>query len=653
MDRSFCSFRVLAVAVVCTTRIAAGENSPVAPLARTIREAANVQRAVDTMSKVYSTDRWFTFPKFEETATYLKSRLQESGLTDIEIDGAAADGHTQAGFWTMPLAWDVKAARLEVTSPEKMVLCDYERVPTCLGMWSGPTPAGGIDAELVDLRNTPWEQVKGKIVLTDKNPASLKYELVKYKAIGAVNAFTENPDLLDGRQWINAWGDSGWGYTKTSTPLLCYSVTPRQTTALRKILAEGKKITLHAVADTRYYEGRYPYVTGVLPGTDRTEEVLVLGHTSEQGAQDNATGVAANIEALATLNKLIESGKLARPRRTIRVLLMPELYGSLTYITKHQDRMRNTIAAMTVDTPAASYDLAGTEYTLYSNPHVAKSWTDALILRITQASLPGGRPWHVSEHTTGTDAYLGEPTVGVPDVWAYSGTGVVTHHNSEDKPETVDPRSMRDLISIIGTYLYYCAGAGEREAPWLADITLDRALVDMQSAASTAIDSLASGDKNGAAFELERVPYFADRGRDAILSLLRLVPEAKRTEIRRSLEPILTEVNAARDSQLSRLRNAGAQTLARKVNPDAEAIIVRRKRLGTIPMDDIPRDRWQGYPSGAWDKLVTVALYWCDGKRNLSEVIHLTEMEMGHPSDFDFVGYFRFLKQLGYVDFAK
>ena len=48
-----------------------------------------------------------------------------------------------------------------------------------------------------------------------------------------------------------------------------------------------------------------------------------------------------------------------------------------------------------------------------------------------------------------------------------------------------------------------------------------------------------------------------------------------------------------------------------------------------------------------------MALYWCDGKRNLSEVIHLTEMEMGRRSDFDFVGYFRFLKQHGYVDFAK
>ena len=30
---------------------------------------------------------------------------------------------------------------------------------------------------------------------------------MKAGAIGAINAFTENPSLQDGRQWINAWGD--------------------------------------------------------------------------------------------------------------------------------------------------------------------------------------------------------------------------------------------------------------------------------------------------------------------------------------------------------------------------------------------------------------------------------------------------------------
>ena len=46
------------------------------------------------------------------------------------------------------------------------------------------------------------------------------------------------------------------------------------------------------------------------------------------------------------------------------------------------------------------------------------------------------------------------------------------------------------------------------------------------------------------------------------------------------------------------------------------------------------------------------ALYWCDGKRNVAEVSHLTEMELG-PSKFDYLGYFRFLERHGYVEFAK
>ena len=80
--------------------------------------------------------------------------------------------------------------------------------------------------------------------------------------------------------------------------------------------------------------------------------------------------------------------------------------------------------------------------------------------------------------------------------------------------------------------------------------------------------------------------------------------------------------------------------------------MVRRKRFGTVPLDDLPPDQWQGYPSGAWAGVPTAALYWCDGHRNLAEVIRLTQMELG-PTDFDFVGYFRFLRAHGYVDFLK
>jgi hypothetical protein len=622
------------------------------PVIQKLSADVDVDRAMQTMRTVYSTDRWFTFPKFEETTLYLRDRLKQSGLENIEIGGASADGVTQAGFWTMPLAWDVKQARLEIVDPEHAILCDYASVPASLGMWSGSTPKGGVTAELVDIATTPWPEVKGKLVLTEKISSGYKFELAKYGALGAVNGFSENPSLADGRQWINAWGDNGWGFTKASRPLLSYSVTPRQAAHLRELLASGKKVFIHAVADTRYYAGRYPYVTATLPGTKADEEVLVLGHTSEQGAQDNATGVAAMAEAMNILSRLISQGKLPRPPRTIRILLMPEMYGSLSYISAHPERMRHTVAAMTVDTPAASYDLAGTEYTFYMNPQVAMSYTDMLVQRIASEYLAPVRPWHWNEHMPGTDSYLGEPTIGVPTDWPYSGTGPVTHHNSEDKPERVDPRSLKDLVVMIASYLYFNAGAGQEQVPWLAQLVLDHVQQEMVGSVDNAIDALRSGDSAAGTYGLNRVSYLADRGEQAIRSALRVVPAAWRAHCQQSLEPVLAQTRELRAFELARLRSAGATDSQETTNPEAERIIVKRKRIGTIPLDDLPQDQWEGYPSGAWDKTVIVALYWCGGKRNLSDIIHLTGMEVG-PSKFDFVGYFRFLEKHGYVEFAK
>jgi hypothetical protein len=629
----------------------ATSRNPVTPLVSTISSNVKTGAAMETMRTVYSTDHWFTFPKFEQTASYLKQRLEQDGLRDVEISGGHADGVTQVGYWTMPLAWDVIGARLEMREPEHEILCDYAAVPSSLGMWSGSTPKGGIDAEVVDIRKTSWPDVKGKLVLTDKNSAGYKDKLVRYGALGAINGFSENPKLVNDRQWVNAWGDNGWGFTKASTPLLSFSVTPKQADHLRALIAQGKRVLVHANVQTRYYAGRYPYITAVLPARTK-EEVLVLGHTSEQGAQDNATGVAAMVEAVHTIAALIQQGKLPRPQRSIRILLMPEMYGSLSYITAHQDRMKHTVAAMTVDTPAASYDLPGTEYTFYMNPQVAMSYTDALIEKIAAAYFAGRRPWHWSEMEPGTDSYLGEPTVGVPDVWSYSGTGVVTHHNSADTPDTVDPRSLHDLISVIASYLYFNANAGEAEIPWLSAITIDHVREEMEASVSKGIDAVHKGDAKFASYEMERVRYFEDRGRHALNGILRLIPEEHRPAAGQAQARYYSELRRLTQTELDRLRAAGAVDTPVSHNREAQQIIVQRKRIGTIPLDDLPHKEWSRYPSGAWNKLIITALYWCDGKRNLDEVIHLTQMEMG-PTEFDFVGYFRFLQQHGYLEFKS
>jgi hypothetical protein len=425
------------------------------------------------------------------------------------------------------------------------------------------------------------------------------------------------------------------------------------------------------MVESRYYSGVYPYVTAIIPGTGPEEEVLTLGHTSEQGAQDNATGVAAMLESLATLNRLINSGKLARPKRGIRILLMGEMYGSMPFVSKHPDLIRRTVAAMTVDTPASPYDLAGTEYSFYMNPHSAKSYTDAFVLHVAKLYFPKvKRPWHWHDFMSGTDTYIAEPTVGIPAVWPYSGTGVTTHHNSEDTPDRVDPRSLRDLTIVNAAYLYYLANAGESEAPWLAELAATRGYEQILGAAAPFIDStfesLFQEDlEYTLARGLDKISYAVDRESESVTSVLRLLPESRREAMRKQIAPLVKRLEDSGRDQSDRLRSAVDQRAAQigvlrpihpYVDPDpqlAEAarIVVKRKRFGTIPLDEIHPDEREGFPSGAWDGTAIAALYWCDGRRNLAEVIRLTKLELG-VEDFDFVGYFKFLNKRGYVDFV-
>ena len=80
------------------------------------------------------------------------------------------------------------------------------------------------------------------------------------------------------------------------------------------------------------------------------------------------------------------------------------------------------------------------------------------------------------------------------------------------------------------------------------------------------------------------------------------------------------------------------------------------KRNGLVSFS-LPTPSWtlgasQNFPAASFWGVPVSALYWCDGKRNLAEVIRLTELEMG-PQPFDFVGYFKFLEKHGYVEFVR
>ena len=71
-----------------------------------------------------------------------------------------------------------------------------------------------------------------------------------------------------------------------------------------------------------------------------------MAHINEQGGNDNAAGASAVLEAVRTLAGLIAGGELPAPTRAIRVLLMPESYGTIAYAVRERERLSRTRAAL-------------------------------------------------------------------------------------------------------------------------------------------------------------------------------------------------------------------------------------------------------------------------------------------------------------------
>src|ERR1039457_2017343 len=277
--------------------------------------------AFDFVTQLHSIDRWQDFSRFRQSAEYLEKKMTELGLRQVELLPVPADGVSQFGWWTMPLAWEVKNASLELIAPagavRMRVLCDYGQEPASLIQWSGSTPREGLEAEVVELRSTRVSEiakadVKGKMVMVEvpadlSERGALKAALYGKGAAGIISDYTENQELRDGHYWVNAWGDYGWGFTKASSPMVGFSITPRQGEYLRNLLGQGVRVRVRAVVDARYYSGSYFTVTGVIPGESTDEEVLELGHGFEIGAQDNSTGQAGMLEAIAAINSALRS----------------------------------------------------------------------------------------------------------------------------------------------------------------------------------------------------------------------------------------------------------------------------------------------------------------------------------------------------------
>jgi hypothetical protein len=667
-------------------------------LTRLIDAEVSTGELLASIEAIQGFDRQFTFPKFMESARWVERKLADFGLESHVLE-QPADGVTLMGDWTMPLAWDCREAFLELLEPAAVrgkVLCRRSQDFNSVVMWSGPTPPEGVTAEIVgplmlelgrgqgepEVRyvlggpsepRPPREgELAGKIVFTTANPRSIKTYLLKTGAIGVVSSFMpRNQPLPENRFWVNGWADdvNGWAFTAKDTPMWGFMLTPRQGEELKALLASGP-VKAKALVDSRTYEGVLPAATGLLRGQSH-EEILVLGHQFEIGADDSASGCAVMVEAARMLAGLVSRGLLPEPRRSVRFLFMSECYGSMAYAMMNPQLVRRTLGGMNLDCVGGDQRKVDMEMPVSLTPPGNPTVADTLILRLCTDYLRWRDPffaWTTAPFTP-CDSTIGDPMIGVPVV--YLGGKDRFWHSTADTIDKIDPQAAARVAVLTASFAYYLAAAGSEEAEWLAEETAANGRKELarKSAAAAAALRRAPGAERGRALgaAIEALAHCRDVIGERVRSAQKLAAHAERKEFRGALRPMISLVKKQARLEESYLQRLAARLAAESgeerprpeppVRPkwwaEASRLVPIRKVPGSITLDSIPYGKREGFTSPRWSGFLTSILFRCDGRRNLAEAYRLGLQDVGKPdmgNDFDALAYFRFLERHGLVE---
>lgn len=623
----------------------------------------------------------------------------DSGVA-ARIASYPATGRHREWLHLTPREWHCRDAELwllngqELTRPSRTPACApdgtpgqlaerlawYQEMPISLIQRSCPTPEGGVIADLavVDNAEAPeaWQgrDVAGKIVLVGNGDIHRILRNARNAgAVGLVTArMTYQPpvrpegDLADALQYTSFWWSEdepqGWGFV----------VSTRQGDRLRQMAARGP-VRLWARVDAESYDGTIENVEATIPG-ETDQEVLVVAHLCHPrpSANDNASGPATVMETARALNALIAGGRLKRPKRTIRLLLPPEMTGTFAHLANRTAEERSRIvAAINDDMVGQKQEVTGStllcEYPPMACPSFAGDLLSLIIeavARETAGEAPGFRHAAV-RFSGGSDHYiLADPTIGVPCPMLIQWPDRF-YHTSADTVDKSDPEMMRRVGIMTGAYAYLLATAGPQEAAWLA--------TEMAALFPSQLHSAVRGHRDPEAMAAFRV----ERKRADLRSLRRLVSEAEWRDLEPALRACEAQVEAAAQMELERLKlttaagqesqadspdgaapNAAPSAVVRGWLGEADLAVIRPVRTMPGPVtlrhnvEKLPEaDSWEAFAAAhpGTSRLGDYLCYWADGRRALADICRLTELETGVRDDVFALGYMQLLARLGFV----
>ena len=659
------------------------------PLVKTLQQAFSGEAAKRYVGEISRSHRIQASPGYREAAIWLAGMLQAAGL-ETTIERYPANEATRV--WALPSfqEWDCRSATLDWLKEDgDERLCDYRAVAVSVVQRSASVEG---EFEVIDVgegKPADYEglDVAGKLVLSRTSaPETHRRAVVERGAagvlfddIGATAPGRSRTDLPDARQYASFWWQpdeqKGWGFVRT----------PRQGDAIRKALAAGEQIVMRAHIDARHYDGEFEVVTATIPGAEQGDDGSVLGiaHLCHpQGfANDNASGAACLLEVAHTLHRLIASGQLPRPRRTIRFLWVPEMTGTYAWLQANEDLIPGIVAAVNLDMVGEDQEKTGSVMVLDRPPDALTSFAPDLLERLRdellheQSSLGGTDSYPLFRYTTsafsgGSDHMItSDPAVGIPTPMLIQWPDRF-YHTTFDTLEKVDPKTLLRSGALAASYLYWLAQADDDDARWLGWEMLARYERRMSQRIQDDTTALLGSEEEARAEGwrdlLARAAYLQERMQAGLETLSRIGP------VEELMPGWRAEVEDITDRILDRSRRQVRPDLLPPSTPDLDAwaehagqyVPVRLYRgpimdqsapAPSFPLDDADAAAWRKLYEEipGWRMLRTYAEYWTDGERTLAEIARLAELETGKALGPSYETYFRLLEKAGLMEMRK
>jgi aminopeptidase YwaD len=285
---------------------------------------------------------------FDQAAQYILQRALEYGLTDAHSEQFPIDGTRTYGLMRSYLGWTVEDGRLWEVRPQHILLGDWRTDPIRLADYSH---SADVETELVDVGNGASEadysgrDVRGKIVLADGVLARVQELAIAQH--GAAGIVSDMPNQT------TAWSGLDktiirWGHLDARQPAgFAFMVSRQSAEILRARLHAGESIVLNAHVKATVGPGHWTVVTATIPGTGAAGgEIVYSCHLDHErpGANDNGSGCVTILESARILARLIGSGQLPRPARTLRFIWGPEVEGTMAFLATHPE-IKNRLRA--------------------------------------------------------------------------------------------------------------------------------------------------------------------------------------------------------------------------------------------------------------------------------------------------------------------